>query len=201
MFKSLLGLAGRKLWSERNWKFKTALIGLPLVALVTGGAYKILNYKDYDSQRLTSDTTAFKLFGKNHKVVSDSFDIPNVEGLKCVIGRPKTGGVSGSLGLAEDLSSSDVDCDQIGPIVVGADFKNGQEVFAEDRNVGFKSLKVTISYFPEIHGFLVHSFTKHVVDGSAKFGQEQVTAKAWINEDGTITQPDLGPLSTIPKVQ
>ncbi|CAJ1910803.1 hypothetical protein CDAIGKPJ_03891 [Aeromonas salmonicida] len=49
-------------------------------------------------------STAFKLFGPNHKILVEAFDDPKIAGIACYLARPKTGGVKGGLGLAEDPS-------------------------------------------------------------------------------------------------
>ena len=46
-------------------------------------------------------STAFKLFGPNHKILVEAFDDPRIDGVACYLARPKTGGVKGGLGLAE----------------------------------------------------------------------------------------------------
>ena len=47
-------------------------------------------------------TTAWKLIGANHKVCVDAFQDPRVRGVTGHVSQARTGGVSGSLGLAED---------------------------------------------------------------------------------------------------
>ena len=44
-------------------------------------------------------STAFKLFGPNHKILVEAFDDPRIDGVACYLARPKTGGVKGGLGL------------------------------------------------------------------------------------------------------
>ena len=38
-------------------------------------------------------STAFKLFGPNHKILVEAFDDPRIDGVACYLARPKTGGV------------------------------------------------------------------------------------------------------------
>src|SRR3546814_5040992 len=63
-------------------------------------------------------STAFKLLGANHKIVVEAFDDPGVEGVSCFVSRAKTGGISGSLGLAEDTSDASIACRQTGPVAL-----------------------------------------------------------------------------------
>ena len=57
--------------------------------------------------------TAFKLFGANHKIVIEAFDDPKVEGVTCFLSMARKGGLSGSLGLAEDPSDASIACRQV----------------------------------------------------------------------------------------
>ena len=76
-------------------------------------------------------STAFKLLGANHKIVVEAFDDPKVEGVSCFVSRAKTGGISGSLGLAEDTSDASIACRQTGPVAIKGELKEGERVFRE----------------------------------------------------------------------
>lgn len=71
-------------------------------------------------------STAFKLLGPNHKILVEAFDDPKIAGVACYLARPKTGGVKGGLGLAEDPSHASLSCHQIGPITLPAKLKAGK---------------------------------------------------------------------------
>ena len=47
-------------------------------------------------------STTFRFVGANDKVCVSAFDDPKVPGIACDISQARTGGVKGSLGLAED---------------------------------------------------------------------------------------------------
>jgi CreA protein len=49
-------------------------------------------------------STTFRLLGANDKVCVSAFDDPKVSGVICHISQARTGGVKGTLGLAEDPS-------------------------------------------------------------------------------------------------
>ena len=49
-------------------------------------------------------STTFRLVGRNDQVCVSAFDDPKVPGVACHISQARTGGVGGSLGLAEDPS-------------------------------------------------------------------------------------------------
>lgn len=48
--------------------------------------------------------TAFKWLGRDHDIVVEAYDDPHVQGVSCYVSRARTGGIKGSLGLAEDRS-------------------------------------------------------------------------------------------------
>ena len=68
------------------------------------------------ADEIGSVDTVFKFFGSNHKIIVEAFDDPKVSGVTCHLSRAKTGGVSGSLGIAEDKAEASIACRQICPI-------------------------------------------------------------------------------------
>ena len=55
-------------------------------------------------------STTFRLFGANDRICVYAFDDPRVPGVACHISQARTGGISGSLGLAEDPSRFSIAC-------------------------------------------------------------------------------------------
>lgn len=76
-------------------------------------------------------STASKLLGANHKIVVEAFDDPDVPGVSCFVSRAKTGGIKGSLGLAEDNSDASIACRQTGEITLPPDLEEGEQVFRQ----------------------------------------------------------------------
>ena len=72
----------------------------------------------------------------------EAFDDPKIAGVACYLARPKTGGVKGGLGLAEDPSHASLSCHQTGPITLPAKLKAGEEVFDVSTSLVFKEQKV-----------------------------------------------------------
>src|SRR3546814_18401510 len=91
-------------------------------------------------------STAFKLLGANHKIVVEAFDDPGVEGVSCFVSRAKTGGISGSLGLAEDTSGASIACRQTGPVAFKGALEEGERVFRERNSVPFTTMQVVRFY-------------------------------------------------------
>ncbi|SFN61995.1 CreA protein [Formivibrio citricus] len=113
-------------------------------------------------------STAFKLLGANHKVVVEVFDDPRVNGVSCYLSRAKTGGISGSLGLAEDKAEASVACRQVGEIGFTGPLPQQEEVFSEKASLVFKHIRVVrmVDVKRNTLAYLVYS--DRLVDGSPK---------------------------------
>ncbi|MCL2340539.1 MAG: CreA family protein, partial [Proteobacteria bacterium] len=55
-------------------------------------------------------STTFKLVGANDKIVIEAFDDPDIGGATCYVSRARTGGIKGSIGVAEDTSDASISC-------------------------------------------------------------------------------------------
>lgn len=113
-------------------------------------------------------TTAIKILGANHKIVVEAFDDPKVEGVACFISRARTGGIKGSLGLAEDTSDAAVSCQQTGPVAFRDDLEDGEEVYSARASILFKHIQV-VRFFDKKRNTLVYlTYSDKLVDGSPK---------------------------------
>lgn len=133
-------------------------------------------------------TTAFKLIGSNHKIVISAFDDPKIKGVTCYVARPKTGGIKGSLGLAEDPSIASVSCSQTGPIIFSGNIEgdeSGEKVFDESRSFIFKTLQIDRIYDKENGSFIYVARTTRVIEGSPSTSISVVAPMTW---NGTAPQ-------------
>ncbi len=126
--------------------------------------------------------TTFKLLGANHKIVVEAFDDPKVEGVTCFLSMARKGGISGSLGLAEDTSDASIACRQVGPIKfkspIGTD-DEGERVFKARRSVLFKKLQV-VRFFDRRRNALVYLvYSDKLIDGSPKNAISAVPMMPW----------------------
>ncbi|MEM7614508.1 MAG: CreA family protein [Pseudomonadota bacterium] len=128
--------------------------------------------------------TAFKLLGANHKIVVEAFDDPKIAGVSCFVSRAKTGGISGSLGLAEDTSDASIACRQTGPIEMSAEMEDGEEVFGRRASVLFKRIQV-VRFFDETRQTLVYlTYSDRLIEGSPKNSISAVVVRPW-ESDGS----------------
>ena len=131
-------------------------------------------------------STAFKLLGANHKIVVEAFDYPKVEGVSCFVSRAKTGGISGSLGLAEDTSDASIACRQTGPVAIKGELKEGERVFRERTSILFKTMQV-VRFHDEKRNTLVYLvYSDKLVDGSPKNAISAVAIQPWAAPDAAI---------------
>jgi CreA protein len=88
-------------------------------------------------------STTFRFIGANDRVCVSAFDDPKVAGVACDISQARTGGVKGSLGLAEDPSRFSLSCRQTGPISVDfAKLPEREAVYSERTSIFFKHTHV-----------------------------------------------------------
>jgi CreA protein len=124
-------------------------------------------------------TTAFKLLGANHRIVVEAFDDPKVEGVSCFVSRARTGGISGSLGLAEDTADASIACRQVGPITLPEELEDGEEVFSRRASILFKNVQV-VRFFDESRNTLIYlTYSDKLIEGSPKNAISAVVIRGW----------------------
>lgn len=120
------------------------------------------------AEEIGSVDTAFKLLGANHKVVVEVFDDNSVQGVSCYISRAKTGGISGSLGVAEDKSEASIACVQTGEIIIKGALKKQDKVFSQSTSILFKSLSVNRFVDVKRNALIYVTTSDKLIDGSPK---------------------------------
>jgi CreA protein len=123
--------------------------------------------------------TVFKFLGSNHKVVIEAFDDPKVDGVTCHLSRAKTGGISGSLGIAEDKAEASIACRQIGPIKLTPNLQNGEQVFSKKTSFIFKTLQVVRFYDKKRNVLIYLVYSDKLIDGSPKNSISTVPILNW----------------------
>ncbi|MDB5854683.1 MAG: hypothetical protein JWR22_2724 [Herminiimonas sp.] len=113
-------------------------------------------------------STTFRWVGANNKIVVDVFDDPKVTGVSCYLSHAKTGGVKGSLGIAEDTSDASVACRQVGPISFNGTFPREEEVFSERSSFLFKHVRVVRMADKKRNTLVYLVYSDRVIEGSPK---------------------------------
>ena len=119
--------------------------------------------------------TVFKLIGPDHKIVVDAWDDPKVGGVTCYVSRAKTGGIKGTVGLAEDKAEASIACRQVGPVSFMKPLPEQEEVFSERQSFLFKKLRVVRMVDKKRNTLVYLTYSDRVIEVSPK---NSVTAVA-----------------------
>ena len=117
--------------------------------------------------------TAFKFIGRNHQVVVEAFDDPRVKGVACYVSRARTGGIKGTLGLAEDTADASVACRQVGEIAFEGPLREQEEVFSQSASILFKKVRIVRMVDPRRNTLVYLVYSDKLIEGSP---QNAVTA-------------------------
>ena len=117
--------------------------------------------------------TVFKFIGRNHQVVVEVFDDPKVKGVSCYVSRARTGGIKGSLGLAEDTADASVACRQVGKITLLEPLRQQEEVFSQSASILFKKVRIVRMADVKRNTLVYLVYSDKLIEGSP---QNNVTA-------------------------
>ena len=100
-----------------------------ILALAGGLSLQILqqtvSYAADEPDLIFKRSTVFKLLTPNDKLATYGLDDPEVDGVACHFTVPEKGGVSGWVGVAEEVSDISLACRQVGPIRFKKKFAQG----------------------------------------------------------------------------
>lgn len=141
-----------------------------LLAVLSSALSAVLSTAAFTAQAETVGdvSTTFRWVGANNKIVVDVFDDPKVGGVSCYLSHAKTGGVKGTLGIAEDTSDAAVACRQVGPIVFNGTFPAREEVFSERSSFLFKHVQVVRMADKKRNTLVYLAYSDRIVEGSPK---------------------------------
>ncbi|WP_052135513.1 CreA family protein [Collimonas arenae] len=126
------------------------------------------------SEQVGEVSTAFRWVGRNDRVVVEAYDDPKVQGVTCYVSRARTGGVKGTVGLAEDRAEASIACRQVATTVqFTGKLPLQEDVFTERMSVLFKRLHIVRLVDPKRNTLVYLTYSDKLVDGSP---QNSVTA-------------------------
>lgn len=124
--------------------------------------------------------TTFRLLGANDKVCVSAFDDPKVPGVACHISQARTGGISGSFGLAEDPSRFSIACRQVGPITVDLEkLTDREQVYSDRTSIFFKRTHVFRMIDKKRNTLVYLAISDKLVDGSPQNSISTVPVMPW----------------------
>ena len=155
-----------------GWRAVKCAAVMLAVALSSGGAAR--------ADDLACVSTTFRIVGANDKVCVSAFDDPKVAGVACHISQARTGGVKGSLGLAEDPSRFSLSCRQIGPIAADlAKLPNEESVYSERTSIFFKHTHVYRIVDKKRNTLIYLAISDKLVNGSPQNAVSSVPVMPW----------------------
>ena len=135
------------------------------------------------AEEIGSVSTTFKLLGANNKIVIEAFDDPDIPNATCYLSRAKKGGISGSLGLAEDPSDASIACRQVGPITLSKKIRSGkmdgEQVFKKNTSILFKKIQVVRFYDKKRNTLVYLTYSDKLIDGSPKNSISAIPILPW----------------------
>jgi CreA protein len=114
------------------------------------------------------------------KICVSAFDDPKVPGVTCHLSQARTGGLKGTVGVAEDRSRFSIACRQVGPITVDlANLPDEEEAFSERTSVLFKQTRI-VRLVDRARRTLVYlAYSTKVVEGSPFNSISTVPVMPW----------------------
>jgi CreA protein len=153
---------------------KLALAVLSLISAVPISAAPVL------ADDLSCVSTTFRILGANDKVCISAFDDPKVSGVACHISQARTGGVKGSLGLAEDPSRFSIACRQVGPVTTDiGKLPDEESVYSERTSLFFKHTQVYRVVDRKRNTLVYLAISDKVVEGSPQNSLSSVPVMPW----------------------
>lgn len=142
-----------------------------LVALAAGAAH---------AEDIGCLSTTFRFLGANDKVCVSAFDDPKVPGVACDVSQARTGGIKGSLGLAEDPSRFSIACRQVGPITTDlSKLPEEESVYSERTSIFFKHTHVYRMVDKKRNTLIYIGLSDKVVEGSPQNSISTVPIMPW----------------------
>ena len=93
-------------------------------------------------------STVWRALTPDDKLAVYGIDDPVVEGVACHYTAPERGGISGTFGVAEEVSDISLACRQVGPVQFKEKFEQGEVVFSERRSLIFKRCRSSAAATP-----------------------------------------------------
>ena len=125
-------------------------------------------------------STTFRFIGANDKVCVSAFDDPKVPGVACHISQARTGGISGTLGLAEDPSRFSIACRQVGPVATDlATLPEREKVYSDSTSVFFKHTHVFRIVDRKRNTLVYVAISDKIIEGSPQNALSTVPIMPW----------------------
>lgn len=158
--------------------------GLALGLLAAAGAPAAAQ----DPDVIFKKSTVWRPLTPDDKLVVQGIDDPAVEGVACHFTTPERGGISGTIGVAEEVSDISLACRQVGPVRFKEKFAQGDVVFSERRSLIFKRMRIVRGCDAKRNTLVYLVYSDRPIEGSPKNSTSTVPIMPW----GTEPAPRCG---------
>jgi CreA protein len=124
-------------------------------------------------------STVFKLLTPNDKLATYGVDDPEVDGVACHFTVPEKGGITGWLGVAEQVSDISLACRQIGPIRFKDKMGQGEDMFRQRRSLFFKKMQIVRGCDAKRNVLVYMVYSDKLIEGSPKNSTSTVPIMPW----------------------
>jgi CreA protein len=124
-------------------------------------------------------STVWRPLTPDDKLVVQGIDDPAIEGVACHYTTPERGGISGTIGLAEEVSDISLACRQVGPVRFKEKFEQGAVVFSERRSLIFKRMRIVRGCDVKRNTLVYLVYSDRPIEGSPKNSTSTVPIMPW----------------------
>lgn len=124
-------------------------------------------------------STVWKFLTPDHKLATYAIDDPLMEGVACHFTVPEKGGISGWIGVAEEVSDISLACRQVGPIAFKEKFEQGDEMFRQRRSLLFKKMRIVRGCDANRNVLVYLVYSDKIIEGSPKNSTSTVPIMPW----------------------
>ncbi|UVF18171.1 CreA family protein [Microvirga terrae] len=160
---------------------RNALALAVTLAAVTGAAAQ-------EPDLIFKKSTVWRALTPDDKLAVYGLDDPVVEGVACHYTTPERGGISGTFGVAEEVSDISLSCRQVGPVKFKQKFGQGDVVFSERRSLIFKKMQIVRGCDAKRNTLVYMVYSDRPIEGSPKNSTSTVPLMPW----GTEVPPKCG---------
>ncbi|WP_417691883.1 CreA family protein [Roseibium sp.] len=155
---------------------KTGLCALAAATLIAVGS---AGHAADDPELIFKKSTVWKFMAPDHKLATYAIDDPIVDGVSCHFTVPEKGGISGWLGVAEEVSDVSLACRQVGPVSFKEKFEQGEEMYQERRSLFFKKMRIVRGCDAKRNVLVYLSYSDKLIEGSPKNSTSTVPLMPW----------------------
>jgi CreA protein len=124
-------------------------------------------------------STVFRFLTPDDKLATYAVDDPEIEGVACHYTVPEKGGISGGLGLAEEVSDISLACRQVGPVKFKGKMEQGDVMFRQSRSILFKRMQIVRGCDIKRNVLVYLVYSDKLIDGSPKNSTSTVPIMPW----------------------